>query len=930
MSELFMLLDGNNLMYREFHALPPMDNRPSDRRDEPVDGKEFIYTNALHGFLTLLLRLVEEYKPRWICTVFDDFGPTFRHEKYTEYKAGRKPTPAELRPQLDAMRALLPELGISVAHLPSYEADDLMGTFSRKARDMGVHTVIVSGDRDILQLTDELVNVLYVNQGIGKTVLYDPAQLDIKYGIPAPRIADMKGLMGDASDNIPGVPGVGEKTALKLLKQYGTLDEVLANGADIKGRLGERIRENAEQAKFSKWLATIDRDAPYEFDLAKCALFNSGADEWPAKPAPDGALPLEVSEKGWQMLSKYSLHSVMKRLRMPAALRAAEIELPKRVRTAVTCAADWLRAVSELAQPAAVYIEDTENAWRMSAADGAREVVFKASEADLPTYDLVQLAGMTPEQRARLEQARPLPKPDFHLPAGKYISHDIKHMWQRGFEAEFSFDTMLGAYLIDSGAAGRLTLAELRRAAGIPEDMSAAAAIYDLAAAQRTRMEREGYSELYDAVELPFARVLYAMEKAGCEIDCAELRRLGDIFAEKISEIEKKIYRLADTEAAGRFPQGEFDGVNLLSPKQLGEMLFDKLELKPYGSMPRKTQRGYSTDAETMEALAEEHEIAREILNYRKYTKLQGTYIQGLLKVAAPDADGETGRVYTSFDQTATATGRISSLEPNLQNIPVRTETGREIRGAFIARGPDGTGENWVLIDGDYSQIELRVLAHMAEHNRPEAERAMQQAFADGLDIHTATAGEVFDTPYAEVTRAQRSAAKAVNFGIVYGISDFGLARNLGISRARARHYIDRYKERYPGISEFMDAQVRTGYEKGYVCTLMGRRRYLPQLKSSNYNVRSFGERAAMNSPIQGTAADIIKLAMVKLSAALSAAGLRARLILQVHDEIIVEAPESEAGRVMEIMKNEMSGAVKLDVPLEVDISCGRNWMDCK
>ncbi len=359
-------------------------------------------------------------------------------------------------------------------------------------------------------------------------------------------------------------------------------------------------------------------------------------------------------------------------------------------------------------------------------------------------------------------------------------------------------------------------------------------------------------------------------------------------------------------------------------------MLFDKLGMKVGGAKPRKTQRGYSTDADTLEALADEHDIAGAILEYRKYTKLNGTYIQGLLKQVARGGGEEAGRIHTSFDQVATATGRISSLEPNLQNIPVRTELGREIRGAFVARGPQGDSEEWVLVDGDYSQIELRVLAHMAEHGRPEGERAMQRAFVNGLDIHAATAGEVFDTPYDEVTKQQRSAAKAVNFGIVYGISDFGLARNLGTSRARAKEYIERYKERYPGISEFMDAQVRAGYELGYVKTLMGRRRYLPQLKSSNYNLRSFGERAAMNSPIQGTAADIIKLAMVKVSAALKAAGLRARLILQVHDEIIIEAPVSEAVQVADIMRAQMSGAVRLDVPLDVDISQGHSWMDCK
>lgn len=928
MSDLFMLLDGNNLMYRAFHALPLMDSRPEDMRDAPVDGEKYIYTNALHGFLLMLFKVLEDYQPRWICAAFDDHGPTFRHEQYTDYKAGRKPTPDELRPQMQAVRALLPELGVSVAHKQGYEADDVMGTLSLKARDRGVRTLIVSGDRDILQLTDETVNVLYIKQGIRDTVLYDPAEIERRYGIPAPRIADMKGLMGDASDNIPGVPGVGEKTALKLLKEYGALEDVLEHADAIKGKLGEKLRQYREQAEFSKQLATIDRDAPLELDLDECALFEGGADKW-TEPRDGDVLPLDVSAAGREQLERYGLHAALRRLRADGqAVKPAQAR--QRTRMQVKDADAWRAAVAGLNMPAAVCLEDVNGGWRLSAADGQSEIVFDSPVSEVPEFDLVGLAEMTDEQRAHIASGQPVEPPDCVLPAGRYISHDIKRMWHAGFAVDFEYDTMLGAYLLDSGASGKFTLQSLREAAHVPAELSAAAAVYDLAASQRARMEREGSLSLYLSTELPFARVLMEMEKQGFEIDCAELRRLGDIFSAHIAELERNIYHLADVEAAGRFPPGEFDGVNLMSPKQLGEMLFDKLELRIGGARPRKTQRGYSTDAETLEALAEEHELARAILDYRKYTKLQSTYIQGLLRQVVPDAQGDTGRIYTSFDQVATATGRISSLEPNLQNIPVRTELGREIRGAFIARQDGVDGEKWVLLDGDYSQIELRVLAHMAEHGRPEGERAMQRAFLSGLDIHTATAGEVFGAAYDEVTREQRSAAKAVNFGIVYGISDFGLARNLGISRARAKEYIDRYKERYPGIREFMDAQVRQGYEKGYVTTLMGRRRYLPQLKSSNYNLRSFGERAAMNSPIQGTAADIIKLAMVKLAAALRDGGLRARLILQVHDEIIIEAPECEAERVMAIMREQMAGAAQLDVPLEVDISSGRSWMDCK
>lgn len=921
MSDRLMLLDGNNLMHRAYHALPLMDNRPEDERDKPVEG-EYIYTNALHGFLMMLFKVMEEWQPRWICAAFDDHGPTFRHKEYDAYKAGRKPTPEELRPQMTAIRELLPELGVKVAHLEGFEADDLMGTLSLKARDMGIQTLIVSGDRDILQLTDDTVNVLYIKQGIRDTTLYDPDEIAKKYGIPAPRIADMKGLMGDASDNIPGVPGIGEKTALKLLKEYGALEDVLANADNVKGKLGEKLREFKRQAEFSKHLATIDRAAPYALELDECALFKGGADKW---GGTGDILPLDVSARGMELLRRYGLNAAIKRLGAASAPETEKNEYRERESIAVSDAAEWRLAVARLDNLRAVYLEENAGVRRLSAADSAREIVYEAAPATEPEYDLMQLAAMTESQRAQLESASC--GLDLTLPAGEYISHDIKRMWHEGFEVEFAFDTMLGAYLLDSGATGGFGLDALRTAAGIPAQSSAAAAIYDMAQRQQARMEREGSLELYNEIELPFAHVLFDMEQQGFGVDGDALRRLGGVYEQRIVELEKRIHALADEEAAGRYPQGEFDNVNLMSPKQLGEMLFDKLELKVGGAKPRKTQRGYSTDADTLEALAENHEIARAILEYRKYTKLNGTYVQGLLKQLAR---GAGGRIHTSFDQVATATGRISSLEPNLQNIPVRTELGREIRGAFAARGPQGDGEEWVLVDGDYSQIELRVLAHMAEHDRPEGERAMQRAFINGLDIHSATAGEVFDTPYDEVTKEQRSAAKAVNFGIVYGISDFGLARNLGTSRARAKEYIDRYKQRYPGISAFMDAQVKAGYEQGYVKTLMGRRRYLPQLKSPNYNVRSFGERAAMNSPIQGTAADIIKLAMVKVASALKAANLRARLILQVHDEIIIEAPASEAERVSQIMRAQMSGAVKLDVPLDVDISQGHSWMDCK
>jgi len=852
MRETCILVDGHSLMYRAFFGLPDMDAAG-------------VPTNAVHGFLSMLLKAFEDIQPQYCIVLFDEHGPVFRHETFKAYKEGRAPMPDRLIPQFDVIREVLAAMGLGVMSLPGYEADDLIGTISLQCKQKGIHSLILTGDKDDLQLVDEDVHMLFTKKGISETVIYDPAGVKEAFGVSPEQVTDWKGLMGDPSDNIPGVPGVGEKTAVKLLTEYGSLDNVLANADNIKGKLGERLREHREQALMSRELATIKRDVPVTIALKDTTLENLAA--------------------GIPALQKYQLNAATQRVTRLAAKKGQAL-----AETPDIAAQEWQTLASKEAinafftpapkGPVAVFANHEEVSFVTE--DGRRaQVNITAGQQSL--FDTP--SGLLP--REALAVALP------HLKHG-IIAHHAKQLFHlmdlpAGGTPELVFDTMVSSYLHNSQ----------ERSFALQNFASRdAQGVMDLYRAHREQLKEEGMDQLYQDIELPLTSVLYDMEALGFQVDAQVLDRLGADFTSQVDALRQEVYDLTGV-----------SGFNLNSPQQLGKVLFETLGLPTQ----RKTKSGYSTDAEALEAIAPLHPSIEKILLYRQVSKLNSTYIEALLRLM----DGE-GRIHSTFDQVGTATGRISSNDPNLQNIPVRTAMGREIRRAFVAK------PGHVLIDADYSQIELRILAHMS------GDTTMQDAFNRDQDIHTRTAAEINDIPLEDVTSSMRSDAKAVNFGIVYGISDFGLARNTGISIKRAGDFISRYFERYPGVKEYMDRCVRFGYEHGYIATLFGRRRLLNELKSGNVNTRNFGERIAMNTPIQGTAADIIKAAMVQVAARLKEEGHQARLVLTVHDELIIEAPEAETEAVRALLKHVMESVIKLDVPLKCDIKVGFSWYDTK
>ena len=844
MRDTCLVIDGNSLMHRAFHALPLMD----------VNG---IYTNAVHGFLMMFLKVVEEEQPRYAMAAFDEHAPTFRHTVYAEYKAGRKAMPEEMKGQFDIIKEILRAMGIGVFSVTGYEADDILGTAGRICAEKNLRALLLTGDRDALQLASETTEILFTRKGITETTLFTPAAVREFYGITPEQVTDWKGLMGDASDNIPGVPGVGEKTAVKLLQEYGTLENVLEHAGEIKGKLGEKIRDNSELARFSKNLATIRPTAPIELDFSQ--------------------ITTDRLKDGLPALRKYHLNGIAGRVEKMGGTDTAQAAPEEE-----EAAPEWTELASEeeignyaRREKDALFIHLTETEMTLAGLNTRAKAVLCR---DL----LSQGLSLEDALSAVLREA----EKGVICHDGKALLHTARDM---GLPLpEIRFDTMLGAYLLSPQEKSYAlhTFGE--------EDAWMVRKLYSR---QSVLLREHGMEELMEKVEMPLLKVLFDMETEGFRVDRKVLEELGRGFDAETEQLREEIFRLTGQ----RF--------NLNSPQQLGKVLFEDLGLKS----GKKTSRGYSTDVDTLEKLEEEHPCIPLILRYRQLVKLNGTYIDPLIRKMDRD-----GRVHTSFDQTGTATGRISSSEPNLQNIPVRTPQGREIRKAFIAR------EGWVLVDADYSQIELRVLAHMS------GDAAMTDAFCRGQDIHTRTASEVYGVEPEQVTKEMRSASKAVNFGIVYGISEFGLARNIGISRRDAGGFIARYFERYPGIKRYMDEAVRQGYDQQYSVTVMGRRRYLNELKSPNANIRAFGERAAMNTPVQGTAADIIKLAMVRVADALKENGLRAKLILQVHDELIIEAPEEEKNRVEELLREQMEQVVKMNVPLEAEVKTGGSWYETK
>ena len=855
MQDRLIVIDGNSLIHRAFYAMPAM----SDRDGRP--------TNAIFGFVNMMLKALEEYKPKYLAVAFDKHGPTFRHEKYAEYKAGRREMPEDMRPQIPMLRELLERMRIATVDADGFEADDFLGTLAKKAEAQGIQTIVITGDRDSLQLVSENTLVALTKKGVTEIEEFTPEHLREVYDLRPDQIPDLKGLMGDSSDNIPGIAGVGEKTALNLMHTYGSVEAVLEHAGEIKGKLGERVRNGADMARFSKELATIHCDAP---------LGGRGFDEMEL-------LPWRQTD-AFAALEELQLRAILNRLKAQSGAEEQKEKL-----TAVRCQRlETVDAVAALSQKlagsdaAAVMLED------LAIFDGQEEYCIPLMR---------DLAGQGLQPDEALRALEPMWR------GARLTLHDAK-AWSTTLKpydialGHVEFDTMLAGYLL-SPVGGKYGFADLcDRTLGVNPDASPAATLWALAQRQRAMLAEQGMTALFETIELPLVDVLFDMEQRGFRLDSDVLKKLGDEFQTRLQVIGEQAYGLV-----GRT-------FNINSPKQLGEILFEQLGL-PQG---RRTKTGWSTDAEVLEQLADAHPIVPLILEYRQISKLKGTYIDGLL----PLVRSGTGRVHTTLHQTVAATGRISSSDPNLQNIPVRMDLGRPIRRAFVA------SQGNVLVDGDYSQIELRVLAHMAGDER------MQQAFHGGADFHRQTASQVFGVPLAEVTDHMRSSAKAVNFGIVYGISDFGLARQLGIPRQKAKEYIERYLSTYAGVKAYMEQSVKSGYEHGYVTTLFGRRRPMAELKSPQYQTRSFGERVAMNAPIQGTAADIIKLAMIKTHEELREGGFKARLILQVHDELIVDSPLEEAEEVSELLRRCMEGVAELAVPLRADVSTGNSWYDAK
>ena len=881
-----MVIDGNSIVNRSFYGVRPLTTR---------DGTP---TNAVYGFVTTLLRLTEEEAPDALCVTFDRREPTFRHLAYDGYKAQRKGMPEELAVQMPILKEVLDAMDIPRYELAGYEADDLIGTISRKCEAAGWECVAVTGDKDSLQLVTDRTRVKLVSTRMGQTTTKDmtPEAFRAEYGFAPIHIIDLKALMGDTSDNIPGIKGVGEKTAMALVQRYETVDALYQALPDIEAKPGviKKLTEGEESARMSYDLATIVTSAPLDFD-----------------PAANLCRPWKPELR--QVFLRLEFNKLLGKLDLATPASAPAEQPEKAEETECTTHVEKVETW-EQAQRVLEAFRQADHAALLALPDLSAIVAQCETGPDTSLaveFYAHQYQGDWDQLLTALFSA------DI-----KKVSHEVKDLTrtllENGLPAEgFVFDTALAGYLLDATAGNygidRLFASWFQEELSAPlfrepdaftaladagqvdasflSWVSAVDALYDKMSA---KLEETGVRELYFDIELPLCRVLAEMELVGFRVDAGALQAFGRELSGAIAALEEKIYTYA-----GKF--------NINSPKQLGEVLFDRLGL-PHG---KRTKTGWSTNAEVLEKL--EHPIVRDVLEYRQYTKLRSTYVDGLLKVIGPD-----GRVRTSFQMTVTATGRLSSTEPNLQNIPTRTELGSELRRMFVP------APGCVLVDADYSQIELRLLAHIS------GDGAMQEAFRSGEDFHAVTASHVFGVPLDQVTGAMRRAAKAVNFGIVYGISAFSLSQDLGVSAAEARAYMDAYFARFPGVKKYMEDVVARSRETGYVETLFHRRRALPEIKASKFATRSFGERVALNMPIQGTAADIIKLAMVKVFRRLRGEGLKARLIMQVHDELIVECPESEMERVKSLLAEEMEGAFPLAVPLTAEAHSGGNWLEAK
>ena len=862
-----LILDSNSILNRAFYGV------------RYLSAKDGTPTNAIYGFLNILLKLIKEQEPDYICAAFDVKAPTFRHKQYEGYKAQRKPMPEGLAAQMPLAKDVLRAMGVTILEKEGYEADDIIGTVARLCEESEISCFIATGDKDDLQLASDKTKVILTvtKSGYNETIIYDDKAVKEKYHVTPTEFIDVKALMGDPSDNIPGVKGVGEKTAMSLIEKHHSIEYIYENIDDIglKGAMLQKMKDGREMAFMSKELATINRNTPIEFNAEECVF--------------DG---FENNCELYEILKRLELNSIIKKLDLSGGDNVKENEdifkdfsyqvgdknmiSGDKVTVVLDFDGDNISSAAVGAGNNAVVLNEQDDIKELLEDDSIAKVMFDVKEAIVKLNGRIDIKNISDDTAIAAYLVDPA-KNEYTIEklASEYFGTVIEKPEVKQLSLLDDVETDRSEYLAKCAVA----LGVLNERIG-------------------DKIKENGQEKLYQEVELPLVTVLAHLEINGFLVDDHQLKEFADKLGEKIDALTNEIYMLAGEE------------FNINSPKQLGVILFEKLELKPV----KKTKTGYATNADVLEKLRDKHPIVNFIMEYRQLAKLKSTYCDGLRAVVNPN----THRIHSVFTQTVTVTGRLSSTEPNLQNIPTRTELGREIRKMFVAK------EGYVLVDADYSQIELRVLAHIAN------DETMINAFRNNEDIHAVTASQVLGIPLEDVTKEQRSSAKAVNFGIVYGIGEFSLAQDLHISVKEAKAYIESYLEKYHGVRNYMESIKEQAKKDGYVKTMLNRIRYIPELKSPNYNIRQFGERVALNTPIQGTAADIIKLAMVRVDNRLINEGLKSKLILQVHDELIVEAHKDEVDKVKQILSEEMQSAMELNVPLKVDMSTGHSWYDAK
>ena len=862
-----LILDSNSILNRAFYGV------------RYLSAKDGTPTNAIYGFLNILLKLIKEQEPDYICAAFDVKAPTFRHKQYEGYKAQRKPMPEGLAAQMPLAKDVLRAMGVTILEKEGYEADDIIGTVARLCEESEISCFIATGDKDDLQLASDKTKVILTvtKSGYNETIIYDDKAVKEKYRVTPTEFIDVKALMGDPSDNIPGVKGVGEKTAMSLIEKHHSIEYIYENidGIGLKGAMLQKMKDGREMAFMSKELATINRNTPIEFNAEECVF--------------DG---FENNGELYEILKRLELNSIIKKLDLSGGDNVKENEdifkdfsyqvgdknmiNGDKVTVVLDFDGDNISSAAVGVGNNAVVLNEQDDIKELLEDDSIAKVMFDVKEAIVKLNGRIDIKNISDDTAIAAYLVDPA-KNEYTIEklASEYFGTVIEKPEVKQLSLLDDVETDRSEYLAKCAVA----LGVLNERIG-------------------DKIKENGQEKLYHEVELPLVTVLAHLEINGFLVDDNQLKEFADKLGEKIDALTNEIYMLAGEE------------FNINSPKQLGVILFEKLELKPV----KKTKTGYATNADVLEKLRDKHPIVNFIMEYRQLAKLKSTYCDGLRAVVNPN----THRIHSVFTQTVTVTGRLSSTEPNLQNIPTRTELGREIRKMFVAK------EGYVLVDADYSQIELRVLAHIAN------DETMINAFRNNEDIHAVTASQVLGIPLEDVTKEQRSSAKAVNFGIVYGIGEFSLAQDLHISVKEAKAYIESYLEKYHGVRNYMESIKEQAKKDGYVKTMLNRIRYIPELKSPNYNIRQFGERVALNTPIQGTAADIIKLAMVRVDNRLINEGLKSKLILQVHDELIVEAHKDEVDKVKQILSEEMQSAMELNVPLKVDMSTGHSWYDAK